>query len=209
MRRRRRKKEERTKFYLAIFVIVIMVSSTIGFVLDFSMSPDKGKDPTAIQFNDYEFTQTEEGLLTTKINDVDAYFGYLPTSVQYITVPEEVLTQLENAVTIRVIYDPDSEIADALGFIQYSFELMIPPIKGTIVLRGLASENKQAELPVYTCDNATFDKPVLYLVQGDDIRIDQEEGCIKLIGTDAPSMMQLHDRLLYALFGVMRDEGRK
>jgi len=65
------KKKDKSKLYMGLFIIFLMVSSTIGFMYSSDNSKKQGK---------YSFTQTDNGW-TTYINDQYWSFDYLPKDV--------------------------------------------------------------------------------------------------------------------------------
>jgi len=201
MRPRKRRNKNRPKILIAIFVISIMVLSTIGFIVDFAVNPSE--ETQDIQYGDFIFTQTDQGLLTTDINGQQVTFFTFPPSVEYIQIPQDALDMMQKAYTIKVTYDVNATEAETLAFVQYSLEQSIPKVVGTVVERGITEAIDDGVLPRITCDDATFDKPVLYLKQGDDIRISYENGCIIAEAVDRFSILHIHDRLLYGMFGVI------
>ena len=69
------KKDKRNKLYIGLFIVFLMVSSTIGFIYS---SEDGNK------YNEYSFTLTENGWVTY-IKELNMYwsFDYLPKELDF------------------------------------------------------------------------------------------------------------------------------
>ena len=70
--------ERGAKLWMSIFIIIIMVSGTAGFVINYN-----SEQGSKVKYGDYSFTVNEKGIFT-KINGREVVFGYLPESVEQI-----------------------------------------------------------------------------------------------------------------------------
>ncbi len=183
------------KTWMSLFIAVIMIVSVIGFSLSFAQPAEK------LEYNDYTFVRTAQGL-QTKVNNIKLYFYHFPRDLEDIPFADGAKTALGNARVLWFSYDSNDlfgqESADAL----YYIEEVLGTLDKTYVQRGLVN-NTGYQLPEITCANASAAVPVLILKSGNETAISFESNCI--IGTAASDkeVYQVGDRLLYQALGVM------
>jgi len=190
------KRKEKSKvmskgMWMVIFIAVIMVLSSIGFIYDQSGG-------SKMTYNGYKFKQAGNKW-AVKISDQYQYFDYYPGELVFLNVTglkEKILASPNITITF------DSETQD-LSYIDLArFELANHLIKTKIVLNAVANESKAYQLPVVTCNNATNDNVVIYFKRGPDLSITIDNDCVIAEGKGIDFIM-LKDRIAYAYYGIM------
>ncbi len=108
------KKRERKKLYIGLFIVFLMVSSTLGFIY--------GSDGASKKVNGHKFTQTDRGW-QVYIGNAYWYFDYLPDQLDF----ESNIGRLTSKVFVvmgdtNYYYDLSSKFA-LLGVITEKIDL--------------------------------------------------------------------------------------
>lgn len=178
------------------FIIVLMVGSVIGYMF--------GRDSGEIlKYNGYKFSKVNNKLLL-KVDKTDVWFDYFPSSVEDINISSEILDKLSNKIEIDSTYDNNSKWKEGIGIAQYDLEQGFNLI-GVYLVRGLTTENEFG-MPVVRCDTATNKVPVIYFKESNQTKVWVEGNCIIAEAKNEIDFIRIKDRLLYSLFGVMKNE---
>ena len=106
------------KMVLGIFIAFIMIASIFGVVLDRFATPSQ-----SYKYGDYKFRAVNNQFITG-INGKQHTFSFFPRDLEAIQISDDVKALLGQPV-LTVTYDPNSEIADAFGEVQYYFEVQL------------------------------------------------------------------------------------
>ena len=197
----RHKKTPNKRFAIAggIFLIGLMVLSSLAFILDNYSQPDN-----TVTYENYTFLPVNSGWKTT-LQEKDVIFNYLPDSVESVEVGSAPQI-IQTSRVLWITYDPHAEYADVMGGIQYADDHLLYDLKGIYVQRGLVNNSAFPELPEIGCNNATASEPVLLLTQTNDtnkVGLRTEGTCITITGQFGDDFQRYNERILYTLLGVI------
>ncbi len=181
------------KKLIGLFIIGIMVASTIGLVvIDYAQNDGTG----TIKYNGIKFIQTADGY-TAKVNGESKHFIFFPQDIEYVQLNEQVRALLDQPV-ITITYDANSTLAPNYAEAQYYIELQTQNEK--IIER--AASVAVGELPAKTCADATPAQPVIQFEDGNST-ITADGNCIRIASRDAYDAYQKTERLVYHLLKVI------
>jgi len=181
---------------MALFVVVIMVASIGGFVLNSSYS--EGGD--AFRYKGIKFKRLQD----TYVGEIDGQevsFYFHPENVQHINLSQDVLDKLDLVYQVYMTSDPNSTIKHDIALVQYDFAPILDNSFNIYSSTAFTGEN-EFNIPIITCDNATDSIPVIEFQESDDIGISIDGNCIVIKGYDANSLLSVRDRLLYSMFKI-------
>lgn len=184
------------KSIVAVFLVFVMVSSTLGFVLDFASSTQKET------YGDWKFTLKNNAWVTS-INGVDTSFSYLPSDVESLSLSNSKTALIKNAKQLGLSYDPRSSLASSFAEVQYDLAMRLDELSGVYVVRGLVN-NSETALPILTCENATLSFPVIVFEENETTEFVESGSCIHAGAIFSNDVYRLGDRLLYGVTGVIQ-----
>ena len=188
------KKKKKTPWYknktnIGIFIIVIMVSSTIGFMMQ--QSPDGGN---TVEYNGAEFQRVGYGW-QVNIQDKAFSFENLTTEV------ENVSTSLEPPQQSQKIYVADYPTQTTING-QYAmskiaefyskFNIRVQP--------ACMEEEGCGNIPIVGCQE---NSPVISIQEGNQTQVYSQGNCTIIQGKDSVEIVRATERYLYTLLGIM------
>jgi len=188
------KKKTNWALWITVALVFLMVSSTLGFI-------SLQTQGTQLTYNGYDFVQTNQGY-STSIDDTQMTFQYFPDTIDHIEVPQSLLNTILNSKVVTVTYNPQDNNTESLALIQYNLFKTLE-IKDIYIIRALTN-NTGYNLPQVSCDNATFQNPVIHLKTGNQTEFTKENNCLIVSGYNRVEFAQIHDRLLYGLLEVIQ-----
>ena len=189
---RRQKSKRTTQVILVSFIAFIMIASVIGFIWDGSQK---------IKYNGFSF-ENNGNSYTSVINKKQFSFNFLPQDVEYISIDNEIASRISDAVQIDTTSDINDTNKDIIALAQYNINQVL--IENSIYLRQGFTANNTFNLPIITCNDATANVPVLYFKTSGQNMISSENNCIIIEAEEAIDFIQVKDRLLYSMLGVIR-----
>ena len=193
-----RRKRINKKVLMSIFIVAIMVLSVFGFMMSYQTNQrDKLAD-----YNGFEFSRTQHGLMT-EIDGNEMYFNYYPGDLEKLSFPDDASLILADSKVFYVTYDPDSDFATAIAEQQLDMELKLNKLGDRFISKGFTNATGY-ELPEITCANATAAIPVYQIIDGENSSIQTEESCVILTIANEPDLNAYHTRILYTILGVMK-----
>jgi hypothetical protein len=189
----KKQKESKKQTWMMAFIAFIMITSVIGFVWQGGTNK--------VRYNGIPFVEEANGW-STKIKGKNLIFNYLPQEVDYINVSPLLAQRLTNTVEIDTTYDVDDPFAEYIAKVQYTMGIGLGHFE-VFVVSGFTSENEFAK-PIITCENATVYVPVIYFKKSNQTMISLENNCIIAEAFYGEDLVKVKDRLLYAIFGVIK-----
>lgn len=189
--------KDKKKIFVSIFIIFIMVSSTLGFILGFSSNDSINQQ--AEEYNGFEFTQHDSGRWLTNIgNNPVALINY-PGEIENIPFPAFLsLNELNSANKVYISYDHNKSIDQVLTEFQFLSPYVNKPLIDACTTEIEGCSNK----PIKTCDDASQTEKVIQLnIESKEDKIIYNNNCIYLEGEN---LLKTVDRLIWTLLGVMR-----
>ncbi|MFP4111798.1 MAG: hypothetical protein ACLFUO_02260 [Candidatus Woesearchaeota archaeon] len=197
-----RKKKVSTKKIMSWLIIVIMVSSIFGVIVG-NISQDDG---TELTYDDYEFTITDNGYMTT-INNNEYYFYNLPQDVLRINISDSMLSIIALSQAVYVTFDPNIEELSSMDLVRFDLGTFFNQ-QNQFIDFGLTEESD--DYPnlnnIIDCNNATQHWPVLLFTDGDDseiYRYEETPYCIIIESETYLHRIRFRDALIYRMLGVI------
>jgi len=190
---KRKKKKTNYGLWVALALVFLMASSTVGF-LTFQKQG-------SFSYGAHTFTQTAQGY-SVVIEDQRLVFQYLPDFVEDIEIPPKVIDTILGSRVVTVTYDPNDEEKEALALIQYNMLKILGEMKNVYVVPGLVNATGY-NYPELSCANATFQNPVVLLQSDNETSFVKEGNCVIITGGSSAELAKIHDRLLYGFLGVI------
>ncbi len=195
----RKKKKESwfcKKNIVGLFFIVIMVFSVLGLW-------QGGSTPT-VSYNDYKF-KMDGNYYTTKIDNHEVSFHYMPESVEDIELDQEVVDLLNNAGIIYVLFNPNDKLIETIEVVRMEMAIGdFPTLLNKQVLMVLSEESDlYPNLDVLSCANATTTSPMINFRYSNVSQIFMEGSCVVIEASSHLDLYAYKDRLLYGLYGVI------
>ena len=191
-----KEKNEKKKWGLILFIVFIMVGTSVSFVF-FGFEPQND----VVKDNGIKFVRYPDRL-EAKINGQYAAFSFLPGEVKSIPAVEDLSNRLQNKFEIDATYDFNSTYKEAIALAQHQMELTLATYN--MYLRKGFTANTTFNLPVITCSDATSNVPVVYFRYGNATNIHLENNCIIAEASSNADFIKVKDRLLYGMLGVMK-----
>ncbi len=189
-------KKERKKWGLILFIIFIMIGTSVSFVF-FGFSPATER----VKYNGVSFVNNGN-IWIAKINGNEAAFSFLPGEVENINMSYDISQRLQNKFEIDATYDLNSTYKEPIALAQHQMGLTLAAYN--IFVRKGFTTNNTFNLPIITCDNATINVPVVYFRHGNATNINVDNNCIIAEASSNADFIRVKDRLLYGMLGVIK-----
>ena len=190
-----KEKKEKKKWGVIIFLVIITVGTSFSLFTGFSAPDD------VVRYNGLKFTR-QNTLWIAKINGHEAVFTSLPSDAEKINMSGDVVNLLTNKVEIDVTYDYNTTFKESISLAQYQMGLTLANYN--IFLRqGYIKSNPYSQ-PVIKCSDATQNVPVIFFRQANSTKIYAKDSCVYAESSNANDFARVKDRLLFAIFGVLK-----
>lgn len=191
----RKDRSKRTAKIMVFFMAFIMIGSVFG-VIFFGYNEQENK----VKYNNAVFVE-KNGVWSTKINNKEAVFSYLPTDVTDVDMESAVLDRISDIVEIDPTSDVNNSFKEYIALAQHQMTLTLNNFN-IYVRSGFTTEN-EFNMPVITCEDATPNVPVVYFIESNQTKVYLENNCIIAEGKDGFDFLRIKDRLLYNIFGIL------
>lgn len=191
------RRQRRIRVGVSLFMVFLMVFSTVAYFFT--------PDPNSFTYNGVRFkAQVENGFIqgfSARIDGEERVFYARPGDSQFIGLPEGFPESLRDAQFVVVLTDPSDNLTQLYEAFRFQLERSFG--SAPVLVSAVTEESEIYPFPVYACDQATPETPVLFLTQGPiGITADSENpSCITVSGSQFEYAL-LHDRILYRYFGV-------
>jgi hypothetical protein len=200
MNMKKGKGSDSKKTLISIFIVVIMVASSLGILLS-------GYAPQAneISYGNHIFKQDGNYLVTT-INKTKVRIQSYPSDLEGIKVDEAVAGLVSSAKAIYVSYPINGTDTNTLGMAaQAGFDMGdYLDSRGVYTMLGVSDTNQGHDaVPLLDCRNATAASPAIVFGSGNESSITAEGYCVRISGVSGYDFIRLKDRLILKIAGVM------
>ncbi len=190
---REERKRRRIQIAVSLFLVFLMVFSTVAFYFQ--------PDPTKVRYGDYTFRAQvdSQGFIqgyTTKIAGEERSFYTLPDQSLDIALPEGFAATLQNAPLVVVLFNPEDNLTALYDQVRFDFaNAFSQPL-----VPGITQESSSYPFSVLDCANASPDVPFILLAEGAR-GITQENGCYVVRGAQYDYAF-LRDRIVYRYYNI-------
>lgn len=189
-----KQRKEKKKWGLIVFIIFIMLGTTVSFVF-FGFAPQND----VAKYNGIKFTRFADRW-EAKVNGKTAAFSFLPNEVEDIALRDS--SRLGGRLEIDVTYDLNSTHREAIALAHHQMGLTLSQY--SIFVRKGFTTNNTFHLPVINCNDATQNVPVIYFRQGNSTMINASASCIIAEAGSNEGFFKVKDRILYGILGVIK-----
>lgn len=183
---------ERKKLLIGIFLSLILISSTLGFVLSYTnfKNDDQASKSGEININGIKIQESQTGVFYVDNNGVKVVFNYLPDDLKDINVSKP------NFLTdkVYIIFDPE-EKDDNLDYLLGKISLGLNSANFKTVLACSKEENCNIDVPVKDCSSYA-----VYIKKDNESKAYNMDKCLILQG-DNTNLNMLVDKINYKLLG--------
>jgi len=185
-----KKDNKKAKILMAVFIAVIMIAGTIGYI--FTDSGSNQKVPPIETLNGYKFYETDQGIYVVDYNGQLIPINYLPSQISDIEIQDIIL----NSGFVYLLYNPSSDVS-----IDWPLQKIasILTIKGTKVNLACTTEEKCGDIPVIKCNDK---QSIIEFRPGNEIKIFSEDNCLVLEGSEE-DINKLSDKIGLKLLGII------
>ncbi|RMF55554.1 hypothetical protein D6745_01785 [Candidatus Woesearchaeota archaeon] len=195
MARPRKKEGLFSKKNVITFIIVfIMISSAAGFIFS-------GSDRQTYEYNNIKYSYLNNAFVF-KINGKKVYFRNDPEYIENIKMDSKIVDSVLNTKVVYLTYNPFNNLSGSIDLARYEISEDLANDFDIYTVNGAVVENQN--LPLITCGNATESIPVIEMRKSNETRITMNENCIIFEAKTDFEMLELKDRLMYGLYGIIK-----
>lgn len=181
----RKKKKNNSTMVVGIFIGVIMILSTLGFIFGDANTANEAK------IGKHRFIQ--EGN-TWKIKNSDFIVYNHPSTLTTSDIDEQIVNSINNADVITVTFDPNMEDIQYVDLFRFDLAAV------KYVLGGVLEETLNYNLPIVDCTNG--DGLVIEIINGEGEFSQISDTCIK-IAASGRDILILRDLIYLKIAGVI------
>ncbi len=198
-----RKKKKNTIFNgknaIGLFVVVMMLASGAGFVLNMNQSGS-----TSDEYDGHRFVSNQRGQWTTQIGDKSYIFNYHPSVVDHLNVSSSIIEQMNNADVVYITYDPKDDYVTDIENLRFELESDLDMYFDIIPEIGIMDNSGEySGFTQIDCQDARPNAPVLRFMKGTNLTIEQNGYCITVYSDDGYGFFLARDRLFYGMLGII------
>lgn len=180
---------KKIQLFFVIFIIIVMISSVIGFV--YTRPSNTNQNTNSFNYNGANFNPQQNGGYSVNVNGNNFIFDYLPNELNNIELPDFNL-EANKYYLIFNATEYDNNLAYSLNKLGYTLKLL-----GIMVNTACINEqNCDSNLPIKDCSNYAF-----YLKKSNVNKVYLQDKCIILEG-DNLGLSKLVDRINLKLVGI-------
>lgn len=193
-----KKKSEKKKLGLILFIVFIMIGTSVSFVFFGFQPQNEVAKYNGIRFVKYQYPDRWEA----KINERLAAFSFLPNEAENVNVTDDSLMRLRDKFEIDLTYDLNSTFKESIALAHHQMGLTLG--QNNIFVRKGFTANSTYALPIITCNDSTENVPVVYFRDGNITNIHLDGNCIIAEAKTNADFIMVKDRILYAILGVIK-----
>ena len=182
------KQRKRNQLMMSMFLILVMVGSTIGFGYSYYMenSANNQQDPTKLKYNGFEF-ENVNGFWVSSINGNNFIFRYNPQETQSNQVILNKIDSYQNKPVYIYSQDQLSESEISINLNQVAERVQAVCAEG---------EKCDKDLPVKTCSDN-----LIIIKESNSSKISTKENCVIIEGNKI-DLVKLSDDFLFKTLGI-------
>ncbi|MBN2567015.1 hypothetical protein JXB02_02940 [Candidatus Woesearchaeota archaeon] len=200
MRRKRKDTLLSGKNLMAGFIVSIMVLSVLGF-----MWGREADTQGSLTYDGIVFDRVQEGW-QTEVGGSSHLFQYFPGEVDAIDFSSADAVMVRDARMMVFLFDPDDPDLVTLDTLRLDLSDAFATGFDSYLSSATTAASDLYALPVLGCANASQYIPFIYFTRGNETGIApsaESPYCLVLSGSSGMHYVQLKDRLLYGMLGVI------
>lgn len=205
---KREKIEKRNKIIIGVVLSLFMLSSLGSVILYYGNSEsDTNKFTLDLSNGKYQFVRKQDsvGNLYYEVSSENTGFNvfYVPEQLNTIEISQDTINQIKNSYYFYLTFDPEESDLTSIDYLRFDLKNNIPQTK--YFQDAVTKSSDIYNLPIITCQNATFQTPVIILKQGNSTNITSANNCINL-EFEQYQLLHVRDLLVYLMHGIDIDQ---
>jgi len=189
------RRQRRNRIILGVGIVLIMVLSTFGIVLD------QGTQSGGVErVNGIKFEAAADGVIA-RINGVTTTFSFLPSQVTGIPVEGDVAGALRDTVSFYMTSDPKDYFNKDIDAVVLHLQTVLPELEEVFPVPAFTNATGYTRKNI-TCEDATTTVPVVLFSYGNRTALIREDGCIHALATSQADVYRLGERIMLMTLGV-------
>lgn len=192
-------RQEENKFLskrnvVSFFIIFLMVSSILAIW--------QGSTSSIPSYNGYKVTP--DGNFYAIKSDIGTVYGYTyPSSLESIPVDSVFLHAVLSASELMILFDPADASIEYIDLLRSELaQRDLPALKKSTGF-GLTMNSSVYPYPVFNCTTISFVALFLRTANETTAQLYQEGNCLVLEAATGQELVQVKDRFVYTMYGIM------
>lgn len=197
---RRREGNDRKKAYIGLFIIAVMILSTVGFIASFNQNQQQD-----YSYNGFEFKQQGNLWVTeaeTPFGEKEFGFLFHPLSLE-VDVPEAVPAAIKQAPNIVLAFNPNVSEIQYVDAARFELSQYLVPELGKNVKHMVTQNTTQYNFPVETCSPVPNTVYITF-EEAEQRSATINDNCITLTALSPIDHVQYAETIIYMLLGVIQ-----
>ena len=201
---KREKIEKRNRIIIGVVLSLFMLSSLGSVILYYGNSDsDTNKFTLDLSNGKYQFVRKQDsvGNLYYEVSSDNTIFNvfYVPDQLNTRDIDQNVITQIKDTYFFYLTFDPEESDLTYVDYLRFDLRNNIPQTR--YFQDAVTKPSDTYNLPIITCQNATFQTPVIIMKQGNSTNITSTNNCINLEFAQY-QLLQIRDMLVYLMHGI-------
>jgi len=208
------KQKARSNFWkkaIVVFIGIVMVASTAGFMLNSNSSSDNNNEQNlpanAFVVGNYTFYNASDGSYGTYVqlggNQTAIRFRLDPREAGNISLDDIALRDIVSAKKLYITTDPQGTDLGNIAIAAYEISRIIGLSSiPTVGAYTRDADPSDPDVPIKTCADATNTTTVIVLETGDFTGISDRNYCVHISGTNSTELIKAADKLGMNLLGI-------
>lgn len=182
---------------ISFFIILIMVSSILAI-----WQGSTSSDTSIPDYNNHKVQLTKNYYIIA--SDFGKVYGYTyPSSLEAIPLQNSYVQYLLSSDELFILFYPQDENIPVVEVLRSELGQRDFPGLGKTVGFALTTANETYQYPVLSCTETSLPTLYLHTLNTTSASIYQNQGCIVLEAATWQELVELKDRLVYTMYGVM------
>lgn len=180
---------------VSFFIIFLMVSSILAIWQGSS-------SPSIPAYNGNKVTL--EGNLYAIKSDIGTAYGYTyPSSLENIPLDSVFLKAVSSASELMILFDPNDENIAYVDILRSELAQRDLLVLKKSVGFSVTTNSSLYHYPVFNCTTIPYVTLYLRTRNGTSTQLSHEGNCLLLEATTGQDLVQVKDRFVYTLYGIM------
>ncbi len=179
---------------VSFFIIFLMVSSILAIW--------QGSSSSIPSYNGHKVT-LDGNFYAIKSNVGTAYGYAYPSSLESIPVDSVFLHAVLSAPELMILFDPEDEDITYVDLLRSELAQHDLPILKKTIGFGMTMNSSVYHYPVFNCTNIPFVTLFLRTVNETTAQLYQDGNCLVLEAATGQELVQVKDRFVYTIYGIM------
>lgn len=191
------KKVMTVKFFMSLFIVVMMLGSVMGFVLT------SGTASTTSYYNGYKVQVVSKGYLVSYGKD-RLNFYYSPQDLEFINVSSTMMKELVESPFAIISFDPAIKDTAVLDYARFTLFNYYSKMKKNVVFGVTGDSLVYPNFNTMDCMNATVGAPAIIFKDAEQSSVTYEPHCMIISSADTTHRLRMAELISYHVLGIMK-----